>query len=273
MANFFFLQPFLTVTVLRFFCYQIIFASLLVTGFAARLQAAPLEKSPQHRLAHGFDFPAARPDAEGYYKSRGFRTGGHLGEDWLSDEGSGHSLGLPVFNIADGVVLLARDVHVAWGNVIVIRHAYFEAKKVQFVDSLYAHLDRIQVKEGDSVSRGQQIGTIGNNHGMYPSHLHFELHKNLNVGVNHTGFAKTLLNYWIPTDFIVKRRNLSGGPRTVFFPVTHFDIPSPWSWNRKAHCPKKNKILRMRTAPKKKSNNGSSSKKINTHFQVNRYTD
>ena len=258
---------------LRFFCYPIIFVSLLTTGLAKSLQEVLLEKSPQHRLAHGFDFPVARPDADGYYKSRGFRAGGHLGEDWLGDGGSSHSLGLPVFNIGDGVVLLARDVHVAWGNVVVIRHAYFEAKKVQFVDSLYAHLDRIQVKEGDTVSRGQQIGTIGNNHGMYPSHLHFELHKNLNVGVNHTGFAKTLINYWVPTDFIVKRRNLPGGPRTAAFPRTHFDIPSPWSWNRKAHCPLKNRTHGARTTPKTNSKTGSPSKKINTHFQVNRYTD
>ncbi len=187
------------------------------------------------KLTDGFDFPVARPDAEGFYKSRGFRNGGHLGEDWISNDGSTHSLGQPVYNVGRGVVLLARDIHVAWGNVVVVRHAYLEKNQLSFVDSLYAHLDRIDVKEGATVERGQQIGTIGNNHGMYPSHLHFEMHKNLNIGVNHTGFAKTLMNYWIPTEFIVKRRSLSGGGRKVAMPFSHFDIPSPSSYVGRKH--------------------------------------
>lgn len=190
-------------------------------------------------LANGFDFPVARPDAEGYYKSRGFRPTGHLGEDWVADSGGGSCFGQPVYSIGSGIVLLARDVHVAWGNVIVVRHAYLEQGKVTFADSLYAHLNRIDVKDGDIIKRGQQIGAIGNNHGMYPSHLHFEVHKNLNVGVNHTGFAKTILNYWIPTDFIIKHRNLAGSTGTAILPITHFDIPSPNSFRSLPHSSKK----------------------------------
>ncbi|MBX9743226.1 MAG: M23 family metallopeptidase [Chthoniobacterales bacterium] len=191
-------------------------------------------------LAEGFDFPVAPPNADEFYKSRGFRQGGHLGEDWVSiNGGSGNSLGKPVFSIGRGMVILARDVHVAWGNVIVIRHAYFEQGETHFIDSLYAHLDRIDVKEGDLVTKGQRVGSIGNNHGMYPAHLHFEIHKNLNIGVNHTGFGKTLLNYWTPTEFIVKRRSCWNKPGKAILPLSHFDIPTPWSHTPKKHHSKK----------------------------------
>ncbi|MFI0348305.1 MAG: M23 family metallopeptidase [Chthoniobacterales bacterium] len=220
---------------LIFSLFRSLILALILLFFFAPLQADTLGKTIH--LANGFDFPTTPPDADGFYKSRGFRTGGHLGEDWVNDNGSGSSLGLPVHSIGSGFVMLARDVHVAWGNVIIIRHAYLEEGKVTFIDSLYAHLDRIHVKEGDNVARGQQIGTIGNNHGMYPAHLHFEVHKNLNIGVNHTSFAKTLINYWIPTDFIVKRRVLSGSSRTALLPITHFDIPSPESFH--SHSSKK----------------------------------
>ncbi len=205
------------------------------------------------KLSNGFDFPVAPPDADGCYKSRGFRTGGHLGEDWLVNGGSTHSLGQPVYNIGQGFVLLARDIHVAWGNVIVIRHAYLEKGQLLFIDSLYAHLDRIDVKEGTTVQRGQKIGTIGNNHGMYPSHLHFEIHKNLNIGVNHTGFPKTLINYWIPTEFIVKRRILQGGEQKAPLPITQFDIPSPSSYSTKKHHSLHSKKLNKKPISKKHS--------------------
>ena len=33
-------------------------------------------------LADGFDLPVGKPDGEGYYKARGYRPNGHLGEDW-----------------------------------------------------------------------------------------------------------------------------------------------------------------------------------------------
>lgn len=235
------------------FPFPSIIFSILLTG---SLQAEFFFKTTPIKLTDGFDFPVAPPNAEEYYKSRGFRAGGHLGEDWVADGGSSHSLGQPVYNIGRGVVLLARDIHVAWGNVVVIRHAYLEKNQISFADSLYAHLDHIDVKEGATVERGQKIGSIGNNHGMYPSHLHFEIHKNLNVGVNHTGFSKTLVNYWIPTEFIVKRRLLPGGGRKTTMPITHFDIPSPSSYSarkhRASHGKKSSKINSTRTSSLKK---------------------
>ncbi|HLB32774.1 MAG TPA: M23 family metallopeptidase [Chthoniobacterales bacterium] len=216
---------------------------LLVFPLSGRLFAKDSPK--QVHLASGFDFPVDPPNADEFYKSRGFRKGGHLGEDWLHEGGSSCSFGCPVTSIAHGFVILARDIHVAWGNVVIVRHAYLEQGVVHFIDSLYAHLNRIDVKEGDTIQKGQALGSIGNNHGMYPAHLHFELHKNLNVGVNHTGFAKDTSNYWIPTDFIIKRRNLKADTRLVSLPISHFDIPSPSRRIKSAVTKKKKKTTRL----------------------------
>ena len=187
---------------------------------------------PSSRSADGFDLPVNPPDARGYYKSRGFRAGGHLGEDWVTDGGSSKGFRSPVHAIGNGLVVLARDIHVAWGNVVIVRHAWVEKKQLHFTDSLYAHLDQILVHEGQQVSRGQQVGTIGNNHGMYPPHLHFEMHKDLSIGVNHAQGTRDLRSYWLPTEFIAAHHRLSGGGPNVPIPPANFLLPTlenPWS--------------------------------------------
>jgi len=187
------------------------------------------------RTADGFDFPVAPPDGAGFYKSRGFRAGGHLGEDWVTDGGSSKGFGRPVHAIGNGLVVLARDIHADWGNVVIIRHAWIENRQLHFTDSLYGHLDRIMVNEGADVMRGQQLGTIGNNHKMYPPHLHFEMHKDLSIGVNHSSGTRDLRSYWVPSDFIVEHRKLHGGGHKVPTPAAHFLLPTarnPWSFHR-----------------------------------------
>ncbi len=167
------------------------------------------------RLADGFDFPVGKPDAEGYYKARGYRPNGHLGEDWNGVKGGDSDLGDPVYTIGQGIVVFAKDVRKGWGNVVIVRHAYLEGGQIQYRDSLYGHLDRIMVREGQQIKRGHQLGTIGSNRGMYAAHLHFEVHKNLSVGINRASFRRDSSNYDDPTKFIIARRNLSGGGRTT----------------------------------------------------------
>lgn len=228
------------------------------------------------RTADGFDLPVAPPDAAGYYKSRGFRTGGHLGEDWLVTDGSSaRSLGKPVYSIGNGVVVLARDIHVAWGNVVIVRHAWIENRRLNFADSLYAHLDRITVREGQQVRRGQQVGTIGSNHGMYPPHLHFEIHKDLSIGVNHAQGTRDLRSYWLPTEFIMARRRLGGGGRNVPTPAANFLLPTsdhPWFFHRfgsKKKQEKKGSSSRRGSHQKSRSSHSGNS----NSFKVNRYSE
>ncbi len=133
------------------------------------------------------------PDAQGYYKARGFRAHGHLGEDWDGVRGGDTDLGDPIYSIGDGLVVFARDCHMGWGNVIIVRHAYQEDGAIKNIDSLYGHLDSILVRRGQAVSRGEKIATMGTAHGLYDAHLHLEIRKNLEIGMSRaalTGWGK-----------------------------------------------------------------------------------
>jgi len=198
---------------------------LIVTVLAGWLALATSAGAREVRihLADGFDFPVGKPDAAGYYKSRGLRLRAprHFGEDWNGRGGGDTDLGDPVYSIADGVVTFAHDVRGGWGNVVIVRHAYRDPDdgKVKFVDALHGHLQRIMTRVGDTVKRGQQIGTIGNNRGMYSAHLHFEIRHNIHIGM-HRNVAPPTLEHWAdPTQFINKHRRLNREWRPVPMPT------------------------------------------------------
>jgi murein DD-endopeptidase MepM/ murein hydrolase activator NlpD len=166
------------------------------------------------RLANGFDFPVGKPDGQGYYKARGFRSHGHLGEDWDGVGGGDTDLRDPIYCIGDGVVVFARDCHMGWGNVVIVRHTYREGGAIKNIDSLYAHLDRILVQRGQGVSRGEKIATMGTAHGLYDAHLHLEIRKNIEIGMSRAAFARDFSNYYDPTQFILSHRHLQTGGGT-----------------------------------------------------------
>ncbi len=173
--------------------------------------------------ADGFDLPVGKPDGEGYYRARGFRSNGHLGEDWNGRGGGNTDLGDPVYSIGSGVVVFSKDQREGWGNVVIVRHAYRESNgRIDYIDSLYGHLDERHVSLHDTVKRGQQIGTIGTNRGMYWAHLHFEIRRNLQIGMNRGDFARNTSNYHDPTYFISQRRQLHAEFRAVRIPVNTF---------------------------------------------------
>ena len=89
--------------------------------------------------------------------------GGHAGID------VGAWTGAPV-KAADGgyVALATGGWNGGYGNHIIIDHGN------GFV-TLYAHLNSIFVKPGESVVAGQQIGSVGNTGNSTGPHLHFEL--------------------------------------------------------------------------------------------------
>lgn len=173
------------------------------------------------KLADGFECPVGS-DGKSYYMARGMQPNGHLGEDWNGSDGGDTDLGAPVTATAHGVVVFARDFRLGWGNVVILRHAYMEGAQVLYVDSLYGHLEEILVREGAQVQRGQKIGTIGGNRGMYPAHLHFEMRKNLRIGMARVAFPRDLTNYWNPSEFIALHPRLAGGGRLARVPINTF---------------------------------------------------
>lgn len=192
----------------------------LLTG----LICAPSPEMARTRMADGFDLPVGKPDGDGYYKSRGFRANYHMGDDWNGLEGGNRDLGKPVYAVANGIVVLARDMRMGWGNLVIIRHVYLEGGELKLVDSVYAHLNAIMVKEGQQTVKGQQVGTIGTNRGMYVAHLHFEMRKNIYIGFNQRRYARNLSNYYIPSTFINARRRLPGSGRSAQVPINTFDL-------------------------------------------------
>jgi murein DD-endopeptidase MepM/ murein hydrolase activator NlpD len=174
-------------------------------------------------LADGFDFPVGKPNADGYYKARGLRLREpkHYGEDWNGRAGGDKDLGDPVYAVADGIVTFAHNVHVGWGNVVLTRHAYRDPAtgQMKYCDTLNGHLDQILVKVGQQIKRGQQIGTIGTNFGMYPAHLHFEIRHNISIGMARNNVPSDMDNWADPTDFINKHRQLNHEWRGVLVPT------------------------------------------------------
>lgn len=176
------------------------------------------------RLADGFDYPVGGGTAEGYYKSRGFRAHAHMGEDWNGKLGGDSDIGAPVNAVGHGLVVLARDVKMGWGNVVIVRHTYMENGRILYADSLYGHLDRILVREGQQVVRRQLVGTIGTGAGRYPAHLHFELRKNLAIGVLQSSFKRDFDNYFDPTQFIESHRSLQSSRKAYPIALNTFTM-------------------------------------------------
>ncbi|MBL9115074.1 MAG: protein kinase [Verrucomicrobiaceae bacterium] len=160
-------------------------------------------------VADGFDFPVGAPDGEGYHLTREAfgKDNPHAGEDWDGDGEANSDLGASVHAIAHGLVVFSENTSVGHGNVIIIRHNYWDPKgRLQVCESSYHHLQQRLVRTGERIKRGQKIGTLGNNNGLYPAHLHFELRKTPGMGLEQTKYEKSTKNYWAPSDFIREHR-------------------------------------------------------------------
>mgnify|MGYP002633738558 CR=1 FL=1 len=156
-------------------------------------------------VAWRFDYPVGVPDAEGFYDAQSFGENFHLGEDWNVEGPANGDLGLPVYSVADGVVSLAEDKKGGWGNVVRVVHHIRVNRKSVWVESFYAHLDEIHVKDGDMVRRGAPIGTIGDAHGAYLPHLHFEMRSVPDLPLG-PGYSTVNDGYLDPSAFIDAHR-------------------------------------------------------------------
>jgi murein DD-endopeptidase MepM/ murein hydrolase activator NlpD len=78
--------------------------------------------------------------------------------------------GTPVRSVGDGVVEFAGRQS-GYGNIVIIKHRNNQS-------TAYAHLSRIDVREGQNVSQSQFIGAVGSTGWATGPHLHFEFREN-----------------------------------------------------------------------------------------------
>jgi len=99
-----------------------------------------------------------------YYKISRF----HYGMDFTAP------MGTDVYATGDGVITDVVSDRRGLGNHIVIDHGFGYT-------SVYAHLERFNVRKGQKVSRGDVIAFVGNTGMSLAAHLHYEIKIN---GVN-----------------------------------------------------------------------------------------
>jgi murein DD-endopeptidase MepM/ murein hydrolase activator NlpD len=88
----------------------------------------------------------------------------HLGVDYAG------STGTPIRSVGDGVVEFAGQQN-GYGNVVFINHGRQKT-------TVYAHMSKINVRKGQSVAQGQNIGAVGSTGWATGPHLHFEFRDN-----------------------------------------------------------------------------------------------
>ncbi|MBQ7108039.1 MAG: M23 family metallopeptidase [Clostridia bacterium] len=89
------------------------------------------------------------------------KTSFHSGLDIAASKGT------PIKSALSGVVELSQKSGGDYGNYIIVNHGAFK--------TLYAHCEKLTVSEGDFVSAGDIIATVGSTGRSTGPHLHFEL--------------------------------------------------------------------------------------------------
>lgn len=126
-----------------------------VEEYNARMAATPSILPTMGRITSPFGWRRS-PTNERYSEF-------HKGVDFAN------SIGAPIFATGKGRVVFA-STRGAYGRLVIINHGYG-------ITTLYAHMSRIGVKEGQEVEKGQVIGYIGTSGRATGPHVHYEVHK------------------------------------------------------------------------------------------------
>lgn len=120
-----------------------------------------------------FTHPCPGASISSTFGYRDFDGAFHKGLDLAAGEGT------PTYAAADGTVVIAGWSDSA-GNWVVINHGNGLVTK-------YMHHSAICVSAGQTVSKGQQIGYVGNTGNSFGAHLHFQVELN-DVAVDPLGY-------------------------------------------------------------------------------------
>lgn len=88
--------------------------------------------------------------------------------------------GVPVMSSTDGVVIYTGKDFNGFGKMIMIE----TVGESSGYATLYAHLDKIVVYDGQKVNQGEVIGALGNTGRSSGPHLHFEIRKSDGIPVD-----------------------------------------------------------------------------------------
>ena len=94
------------------------------------------------------------------YKTKKF----HAGMDFSAKSGT------PIYATGDGKIFKVRRSKRGYGNHVIINHGYG-------YKTLYAHMKKYIVRQGQTVKRGEVIGYVGSTGTSVAPHLHYEVHK------------------------------------------------------------------------------------------------
>ncbi len=89
----------------------------------------------------------------------------HQGIDFTAPAGT------PIQSTGDGKVVKVENKSSGYGRSVTIDHGFGYV-------TLYAHMKDIVVRQGEKVTKGQKIGTIGNTGTSTGPHCHYEVHFN-----------------------------------------------------------------------------------------------
>lgn len=115
----------------------------------------PISNSDLKRMASGFGW---RTDPFTKKRKR------HWGMDFSAERGS------PIYATGDGKISRADNTAAGFGNHVRIDHGFGYV-------SIYAHMDKISVRRGNRVKRGDIIGYVGSSGRSVAPHLHYEITK------------------------------------------------------------------------------------------------
>jgi murein DD-endopeptidase MepM/ murein hydrolase activator NlpD len=105
-------------------------------------------------------------------------TGAHTGVDFAVP------IGTPVLAVSDGTIVNANWGK-AYGNQVI--------QKVADGYVIYAHLNKVRIKPGMVVKKGQIVGESGNSGNSTGPHLHLELRDNIRWSAGKAKDPKDLL--------------------------------------------------------------------------------
>ena len=127
----------------------------------AKTQPRPLWEGAFHQPRNTKVFSNFAETRAYRYRGRDVDTQVHLGYDLASVK---HS---PVPAANSGVVVFAAPLTI-YGNTVVVDHGLG-------LQTLYAHLSSIEVKEGEEIKQGQPLGRTGTTGLAVGDHLHYEV--------------------------------------------------------------------------------------------------